>query len=33
MTKAQIAAYRKVKDEDKRNFIRFGNYELIGSAP
>lgn len=32
MTEAQIVAYRKVKEEDKRNVIRFDNYELIGSV-
>lgn len=30
MTEAPNAAYREVKDEDKRNCIRLGNYEMSG---
>lgn len=33
MTEAPNAAYGEGKDENKRNFIRFGNYEIIGSSP
>lgn len=33
MTEAPNIAYSEGKDENKRNFIRFDNYEVIISSP
>lgn len=33
MTEAPNVAYSEGKDENKRNFIRFDNYEIVGSSP